>query len=63
MKNVFRHRTRDGRIYIVKKGVGLFGPRLVTIASFDANDGNKERVRQIVLQLNECERRTVRNEP
>lgn len=58
MKRTFRHKIIGERIHILKNGIGLFGPQLESIAVFDNKDGNIERVKQIVKQLNECDRRT-----
>lgn len=51
------------KIYILKNGIGLFGPQLESIAVFDNRDGNLERVKQIVKQLNECDRHTEHPKP
>ena len=58
MKRLFRHKVVGDRVYILKSGIGLFGPKMESIATFDNNDGNLERVKQIVKQLNECDRHT-----
>lgn len=51
------------KIYILKNGIGLFGPQLESIAVFDNKDGNLERVKQIVKQLNECDRHSEHSKP
>lgn len=58
MKRAFRQKIIGGKIYILKNGIGLFGPQLESIAVFDNRDGNLERVKQIVKQLNECDQHT-----
>lgn len=58
MKRAFRHKIIGEKIYILKNVTCLFGPQLESIAVFDNKDGNFERVRHIVKQLNECDRRT-----
>lgn len=58
MKRLFRHKVVGDRVYILKSGIGLFGPKMEPIATFDNNDGNLERVKDIVKQLNECDRHT-----
>lgn len=63
MKRAFRHKIIGERIHIFKNGIGLFGPQLESIAVFDNRDGNLERVKQIVKQLNECDRRTEHPKP
>lgn len=63
MKRAFRHKIMGEKIYILKNGIGFFGPQLESIAVFDNKDGNLERVKQIVKQLNECDRRTVHLKP
>lgn len=63
MKRAFRHKIMGEKIHILKNGIGLFGPQLDSIAVFDNKDGNLERVKQIVKQLNECDRRTEHPEP
>lgn len=63
MKRAFRQKIRDEKIYILKNGIGLFGPQLESIAVFDNRDGNLERVKQIVKQLNECDRHTEHPKP
>lgn len=63
MKRAFRHKIMGEKIYILKNGIGFFGPQLESIAVFDNKDGNLERVKQIVKQLNECDRRTAHPKP
>lgn len=63
MKRAFRHKIMGEKIYILKNGIGLFGPQLESIAVFDNRDGNLERVKQIVKQLNECDRHTEHPKP
>lgn len=63
MKRAFRHKIIGERIHILKNGIGLFGLQLESIAVFDNRDGNLERVKQIVKQLNECDRRTEHPKP
>ena len=63
MKRAFRHKIIGEKIYILKNGIGLFGPQLESIAVFDNRDGNLERVKQIVKQLNECDRHTEHPKP
>lgn len=63
MKRAFRHKIMSEKIYILKNGIGLFGPQLESIAVFDNKDGNLERVKQIVKQLNECDRHTEHPKP
>lgn len=58
MKRAFRQKVIGDRVYILKNGVGLFGPQLESIATFDNKDGNFERVKQIMKLLNECDRHT-----
>lgn len=63
MKRAFRHKIIGEKIHILKNGIGLFEPQLDSIAVFDNRDGNIERVKQIVKQLNECDRRTEHPKP
>lgn len=63
MKRAFRHKIMGEKIYILKNGIGFFGPQLESIAVFDNKDGNLERVKQIVKQLNECDRCTAHPKP
>lgn len=63
MKRAFRHKIMGDKIYILKNGIGLFGPQLDSIAIFDSKEGNLERVKQIVKLLNECDRRTEHPKP
>ena len=63
MKRAFRHKIIGEKIYILKNSIGLFGPQLESIAVFDNRDGNLERVKQIVKQLNECDRHTEHPKP
>lgn len=63
MKRAFRHKIIGEKIHILKNGIGLFGSQLDSIAVFDNKDGNLERVKQIVKQLNECDRYTEHPKP
>lgn len=63
MKRAFRQKIIGEKIYILKNCIGLFGPQLESIAVFDNRDGNLERVKQIVKQLNECDRHTEHPKP
>lgn len=58
MKRLFRHKVVGERVYILKSSIGLFGLQMESIAKFDNKDGNLERVKDIVKQLNECDRHT-----
>lgn len=58
MKKRFKQKASHGRLFILKAAVGLFGPQLDVVAAFDDRDGNRERVKSIVKQLNECDRHT-----
>lgn len=52
MKRTFRYKIFGEKIYILKRDIGLFGPQLETVAFFDTKNGNVEKAKQIVKQLN-----------
>lgn len=58
MKKQYKWLAKDGRVYLLRLVVGLFGECWDCIGNFEDGGGNAERVREITRRLNECARHT-----
>lgn len=58
MKNRYKLVAKNGKSYILKFTVGLFGEQWETIASFV---GCENECKQIVQQLNKCDKLSQKN--
>lgn len=56
MRKNFKLLIRAGKVYILKKEIGLFGPGWSTISSF--HEDCKPECKRIVALLNECDLKT-----
>lgn len=54
MKKNFKWLVKEGRVLLLRRVVGLFGEQWECFGTFDDKDGNAERGKQIIRQLNEC---------
>lgn len=52
----FKLLQRNGRVYILKYSIGLFGSQYEPIASFEGQPKNVDRCKQIVKLLNQCDK-------
>lgn len=58
MRKHFKWLVRNGRVLLLHRTVGFFGEQWETFGNFDDKDGNAERCKEIVKQLNQCVRHT-----
>lgn len=64
MKKRFKLLERQGKIHILRweADCKLFGPEWDCIARFDNKELNKERCKQIIKLMNECDKHTDHND-
>ena len=60
MRKNFKMLTRDGKTYILKYEVGLFGPGWNSVATFSAEC--KAECNRIVTLMNECDNKTHKDD-
>lgn len=58
MKKYFKWIVKGGKVILLRRNVGLFGSQWERFGVFDDKDGNAERGKLIVKQLNECAQHT-----
>lgn len=58
MKKNFKWLVRNDHVYLLRRTIGLFGENWECFGNFDNKDGNLDRCKQIIKQLNECAKHT-----
>lgn len=58
MKKQYKWLAKNGRIFLLKRSLNLFGEGWESVGTFDDKDGNAARVKNITKQLNECAKHT-----
>lgn len=61
MKKYFKWLRKDGRVYLLRRTVCLFGEQWECFGDFEDSGENSLRCQQITKLLNECIRQTENN--